>query len=216
LGKIPDSDLPFTSSGEAGYTLAIFVMVIAVMAIMMAVAVQLASFQVQREKEAELIFRGKQYVEGIRLYQQKYGRFPMRMKELWEAEPRVLRQKWKDPINGSEKWGVIFQGQEGRRVDAPGATGQQATPTRTPVFERSREDEGEKVGPIIGVHSLSTETSIKVYEGRTRYDEWKFVLRRETAAGEGETPWGMRQPEAGRQTPVPGTPAPGPTGTPTR
>ena len=81
---------------------------------MMAAAVEIVSFQAQREKEAELIFRGQQYVEGIRLYRQKYGRLPMRMKELWEADPRVLRQKWTDPITGDEKWGVIFEGQQGQ------------------------------------------------------------------------------------------------------
>jgi type II secretory pathway pseudopilin PulG len=168
-------------------------MVIAVMAIMMAAAMQLVSFQEQREREAELIFRGQQYVEGIRLYRQKYGRYPMRMKELWEADPRVLRQKWTDPITRSEEWGVIFQGEEGRELVAPGGGGLPPTPTRTPVFERDREGEGEKVGPIVGVHSLSTQSSIKVYEGRDQYDLWKFVLKKEGSApggggGGGETP----------------------------
>jgi len=168
-------------SSEAGYTLAILVMVVAIMAIMMAAAVEIVSFQAQREKEAELIFRGQQYVEGIRLYRMKYGRYPMRMKELWEANPKVLRRKWTDPITGSEEWGIVFQGGEGQQVRPPG-TGPRPTPTRTPVFERQRENEGEKVGPIIGVHSLSTDTSIKVYEGRTQYDMWKFVLQEEGPA----------------------------------
>jgi type II secretory pathway pseudopilin PulG len=181
-GVIPNSEFRIQNSGEAGYTLAIFVMVIAIMAIMMAAAVEIVSFQAQREREAELIFRGQQYVEGIRLYRQKYGRYPMRMKELWEADPRVLRNKWTDPITGSEEWGLIFQGQEGQEIKLPQA-GPQPTPTRTPVFERNREGEGEKVGPIVGVHSLSTDTSIKVYEGRTQYNMWKFVFREE----EGQT-----------------------------
>jgi type II secretory pathway pseudopilin PulG len=156
-------------------------MIIAVMAILMAVAVEIVSFQAQREREAELIFRGQQYVEAIRLYKQKYGRNPMRMKELWEADPRVLRLKWKDPITDSDTWGLIFLGQEGRELTPPGGRGRgrRPTPTRTPIFEREREggDGGEKIGPIIGVHSLSTEGSIKIYEGRQQYDEWKFVLK---------------------------------------
>jgi type II secretory pathway pseudopilin PulG len=173
---IQNSEFRIQNSNEAGYTLAIFVMVIAIMAIMMAAAVEIVSFQAQREKEAELIFRGQQYVEGIRLYRQKYGRYPMRMKELWEADPKVLRRQWTDPMTGAAKWGVIFEGQGGQEINLP-QTGPQPTPTRTPVFERQREDEGEKVGPIIGVHSLSTDTSIKVYEGRTQYNMWKFVLK---------------------------------------
>jgi len=183
-------------------------MVIAIMAIMMAAAVEIVSFQAQREKEAELIFRGKQYVEGIRLYKMKYGRYPMRMKELWEADPKVLRRKWTDPITGSDRWGIVFQGQGGRELTVPGAGGTRPTPTRTPVFERQREDEGEKVGPIIGVHSLSTDTSIKVYEGRTQYDLWKFVLQEEGAP---PRPGGEVDPE---RTPGSNTPGPERTGTP--
>jgi type II secretory pathway pseudopilin PulG len=181
VGEIPNSSFLIHHSSEAGYTLVIFVMIIAVMAILMAVAVEIVSFQAQREREAELIFRGQQYVEAIRLYKQKYGRNPMRMKELWEADPRVLRLKWKDPITDSDTWGLIFLGQEGRELTPPGSRGrgQRPTPTRTPVFEREREggDGGEKIGPIIGVHSLSTEGSIKIYEGRQQYDEWKFILK---------------------------------------
>ena len=70
---IQNSGFKIPNSREAGYTLAIFVMVIAIMAIMMAAAVEIVSFQARREKEAELIFRGQQYVEGIRLYRQKNG-----------------------------------------------------------------------------------------------------------------------------------------------
>ena len=203
---IQNSEFRIQNSGEAGYTLAIFVMVIAIMAIMMAAAVEIVSFQAQREKEAELIFRGQQYVEGIRLYQKKYGRYPMRMKELWEADPKVLRQKWTDPITGSDKWGIVFQGQEGQELTVPGGRGPRPTPTRTPVFERQRENEGEKVGPIMGVYSRSTETSIKVYEGRTQYDMWKFVLKAPAPPG--------LPPNEGNQTPQVPPPGPERTGTP--
>ena len=90
---IPNSEFMITRTPESGYTLAILVMVIAIMAIMMAAAVEIVSFQAQREKEAELIFRGQQYVEGIRLFKIKYGRYPMRMKELWEADPKGAAQE---------------------------------------------------------------------------------------------------------------------------
>ena len=43
-----------SKSSEAGYTLVVFVMIVAVMAILMAVAVEIVSFQAQREREAEL------------------------------------------------------------------------------------------------------------------------------------------------------------------
>jgi type II secretory pathway pseudopilin PulG len=97
-----------------------FVIIIAIMSISMGVAVQTASFQMQREREAELIFRGQQYVEAIRLYKTKYGRYPMQLKELWKAKPRVIRKKWKDPITDSENWGIVFLGQDGRQLGSQG------------------------------------------------------------------------------------------------
>lgn len=119
--------------GERGFTLAMFVMVVAIVSIMMGVAVQSVEFSMRREREAELIFRGQQYIEAIRLYKTKYGRYPMRMKEIWEAKPRVVRQKWKDPITDSEAWGLIFVGQDrvtGLRGGPGGAGG--VLPVQTP------------------------------------------------------------------------------------
>jgi hypothetical protein len=54
---------------------------------------------------------------------------------------------------------------------------------------------GEKVGPIIGVHSTSCKESIKVYEGRTRYCEWKFLYQEQQQQG------GGRRPPPASQTP---------------
>ena len=180
--------------GEAGFTLVMFVIIVAIMSIMMGVAVQAVSFQMQREKEAELIFRGGQYVEAIRLYKMKYGRHPMTLKEIWEADPRVIRKKFKDPITDSEHWGLVFVGQEGRPLNLQGrgrgGTPQPTvTPTPSPTPPPRGEDEGdtplgsEQVGPIAGVYSTSCDESIKIWEGRNTYCEWKFVLRDQTGRG---------------------------------
>lgn len=196
-----------------------FVMIIAVMSISMGVAVQTAEFQMRREREAELIFRGQQYVEAIRLYKVKYGRYPMQLKEIWEAKPRVIRKKWKDPITDSEDWGIIFLGQEGRtpgqggrQLAGPGATGAGAggaRPVGTQVHYDDRKPEAGKpgfggnpqvggpeqgfgagpagaermMGPIVGVHSKSTDEAIKVYEGHTTYSEWRFIYREQPQPG---------------------------------
>ena len=228
--EIPNSEFRIPNSGEAGYTLVMFIIVIAVMAIMMAAAVEIVSFQMQREREAELIFRGEQYVEAIRLYRIKYGRYPMQMKELWEADPRVLRRKWTDPITDSDRWGLVYLGQEGQQVGGPGAPrqgplgGTPAAPTRTPSFgdqgQSSGEPgrpglggQGERMGPIIGVHSLSTDASIKVYKGRSTYNEWKFIFQEdEGARGSGQRPTND-DPWGSPPTPIP--PRPQRTGTPT-
>jgi type II secretory pathway pseudopilin PulG len=217
-----NSKLKTQNSAAGGYTLVVVVMLVAIMSIMMAVAVQTVSFQMQREREAELIFRGQQYVEGIRLYRQKFGRYPMRLKELWEADPKVLRQKWTDPITGSDQWGLVFLGQEGQQVGGaggpipPGRQRPQATPTRTPTFgDRGLGGGGEKIGPIVGVYSLSKDTSVKIYEGRTQYNEWKFVFKEQEGAG-GQGGTGGQDPGTpwGQVTPFPTPPQPQRTGTP--
>ncbi len=175
-------------TGEAGYTLVALMVALSIMAIFLGVAVQSWTFQMRREKEAELVFRGEQYVEAIRLFRKKYGRYPMSLKEIWEAKPRVIRKKWKDPITDSYNWGLVFLGQ-GPQV-GPGSTtvagGMGSLPTPTPAPSPSPAPGGGPFGgpggqgargPIIGVYSRSCEDSIRVYEGRTRYCDWKFVLK---------------------------------------
>lgn len=206
---------PRTQTDE-GFTLAMVIVGIAVMAIFLGVAVQTVSFQMKREREAELIFRGEQYVEAIRLFKTKYGRYPMRLKELWEADPKVIRRKWKDPITRSENWGIVFLGQEnmgggmaGGGQDVLGPDGRPIIrPTGTPGFGArpsgsgrgdqnnglppgvTRNQDGELIGPIVGVHSTSCEDSVKVYEGRTSYCEWKFIFRENQQRGRGGRPGG--------------------------
>lgn len=194
---------------QGGYTLVALMVGLTIMAIFMGVAVQTASFQMRREKEAELIFRGEQYVEAIRLYQMKYGRLPMSLKEIWEADPRVIRKKWKDPMTDSYNWGVIFLGQNQRRVQpsqVPGLPTPTPAPTATPGPEGGQGGPGGALasgpgarGPIIGVHSTSCEDSIKIYEGRTRYCDWKFSLQQNPQQGQQEP----RDSNWGRDRPIP-------------
>jgi type II secretory pathway pseudopilin PulG len=189
-----------------------FVMLIAIMAIMMSVAVQSVEFAMQREREAELIFRGEQYIEAIRLYRLKYGRYPMRLKEIWEANPKVIRQAWKDPFTDSTDWGLVFLGQGGQQIGGGEERRQQGGGSRSRGRQRQRggfdssttpvpdaggsgartgfsqgggQAGGEKMGPIVGVHSTDCRDSIKVYEGRTRVCEWKFVFREDKRQGQG-------------------------------
>ncbi len=155
---------------ERGFTMAAVVMIMAVMAIMLTVAVEAVSFQQRREKEAELIFRGRQIVEGIRLFRSRNGRFPMQLAELATAKPRALRKVWKDPITGKADWVPIFLGQGGTTVPIGIAM---PTPTPGPAGPQPGTDAR---GPVVGVHSRSCADSIMVLDGHTRYCDWKFVF----------------------------------------
>lgn len=181
-------DLP-GGGGERGFTLAAMVVILAVMAIFLTVAVQTATFQRRREMEEELIFRGQQMVEGVRLFRARFGRFPLSLEEMYKAKPRCLRKKWVDPITGKADWVPIFLGQEGQGVGPVPGGGAPPPPTPTP---RGGFGGGvpspQAQGPIIGVSSRSCESSIKVYEGRSRYCDWKFVFDPQRQEGGGVRP----------------------------
>jgi type II secretory pathway pseudopilin PulG len=156
---------------QAGFTMAAVLVIMAVMAILLTVAVETVSFQQKREKEQELIFRGNQIVEAIRLFRARNGRFPMTLSELVNAKPRVLRKVWTDPMTGVADWEPVFVGEEGTNV-GPGLA---PPPTPTPGIGGPAQG-GAKTGPIIGVHSRSCADSIMILNGRTRYCDWKFYF----------------------------------------
>lgn len=78
-----------------GYTLVALLVGMTVASILIAAVLPLASAQAQREKEAELIFRGLQYAEGIRVFRRRFGRYPNSLTELLEVKPRSVRRLWK-------------------------------------------------------------------------------------------------------------------------
>ena len=87
-------------SGDAvaGYNLVILMVMVTVMNVLVAVALPSWSTAIQRQKEKELIFRGLQYAEAIRVFQLRTGRYPVSLRELLENEPRAIRQLWTDPF----------------------------------------------------------------------------------------------------------------------
>ena len=72
---------------------------------------ELRTTQIRREKEEELIFRGLQYAEAIRIFQIRFQRLPTTLKELRDVTPRSIRQLWKDPMTEDGEFAPIYQGQ---------------------------------------------------------------------------------------------------------
>ena len=95
----------------------------------------------QREKEEEMIWRGKQYVRGIKLYYRKTGRFPTSLDDLTKPKLgslRFMRQAYKDPMNKEDgTWRFIYVGPSGQLIGSlkPPQTfqlpGQPGTPAGT-------------------------------------------------------------------------------------
>jgi type II secretory pathway pseudopilin PulG len=117
---------------------------------------QVYSHQAQREKEAELLFRGNQYRLAIESYYRKDRTYPKSLAELladnrYPTPVRHLRRLYADPMTGSAQWGLV------------------------------RMPEG---GGIMGVHSTSEEAPIKTgsfelankhFAEAKSYKEWQFL-----------------------------------------
>lgn len=199
--------------------MAALLVAMSIMAIMMTVVMPVWKQAAQREKEEELVFRGLQYVHAIGLFQRKFANaYPPNIDVL--VEQRFLRKKFKDPITnedfvvlpvGQAAPGTGQQGQRGQS-GATGATGGRGpapsafgTPqTAQPATGRGTSPIGAGIGGstgaggttagIGGVTSKSKDQSIRLYKGRSHYNEWVFVY----------TPQ-VQQPGAG----APGSTTPG-------
>jgi type II secretory pathway pseudopilin PulG len=241
---------------EKGYTLAVVVVFTTVLLVSLSEAVINWQKAVQREREQELIFRGKQFIRAIELWQRKFpGTYPTSIDALLNTNNmRFLRKKWKDPITNSEEWRLIklnpdgsisglsivpTGGPPGAKIPgAPGPTresslgtsspstgsgqagfgtpatsssmgqplgslGSQSNPqnplggqTRQPRRSSLQSSSSPVLGGIVGVASTSEKESLKVYNGRSKYNEWEFyyVPREQSPVSTvpGQQPLGQR------------------------
>ena len=208
------------SRSEPGYAMAGLLVAIGIMSILMSVAMPAWRTLAKREKEAELLFRGQQYMRAIDLYQRRFpGAYPTDLEML--VEERFLRRLYPDPMTG-EPFRILTQGSA---AAAAGETAAEAGGDGRPLDERSRRaaenvfsaarsrvvagragrvspgpfsgtpgGEDEEMGGIVGVVSRSAEESLRDYNGATRYDQWLFVHQ-----GQAVTPGA-----AGAAAPFPG------------
>ncbi len=176
--------------------MAALLVAIAVMGIAMTVALPAWRLQTQRENEEELIFRGRQYVRAVQLFQRRYAAaYPPDVDFL--VREKFLRKEYTDPMMKDGEFEILYQGSILAASPTLGRGGPQAVPTpraggpgqRTLTFDsrsgavtqsgQSRVQAGGSVGPrggVLGVRSKSTEPSIRVYNGATHYNEWQFVF----------------------------------------
>jgi len=105
--------------GEAGYALVMIMFFLALLVLSTVVVAPTVLSGIQREKEAEMVWRGKQYVRGIRMYYMKMRRFPTSLDDLTHAKTglRFMRQAYKDPMNTTDgSWRLIFIGPNGQLI----------------------------------------------------------------------------------------------------
>lgn len=173
-------------------------MVVSALTAMTALALQTWTSIAQREREEELIFRGFQYAEAIRVFQRRFGRYPVRLEELIKVKPRCIRQLYPDPMNEDGDWGLIFatgnnrqgggpQNQRGEASNKPeeggGTLPQSSLKESSNLFGKKK----QAVGPISGVHSTaSAEITYKVFMDQEQYEQWAFTV--DLVSGVSNTP----------------------------
>lgn len=192
--------------------MAALLVAIAVMGVLLSAAMPVWKQTAQREKESELIFRGQQYARAVGMFQRKAGpgALPPNLDIL--VEQRFLRKKYKDPITG-EDFQPLLAGQAVPGMAGPGgaAAGGRGGPNgpagpgggglggaqagqsgfAAPTFG-AQPNAGPgavagAVGGIQGVVSKSKAKSLRIYNGRSAYNEWAFVFvpQQQAAGGTG-------------------------------
>jgi type II secretory pathway pseudopilin PulG len=104
---------------DAGYALLLIMFFLALLVVSLATAAPTVLSTVQREREKEMVWRGKQYTRGIRLYYLKLHRFPTSLDDLTTPKTgiRFMRQAYKDPMNQVDgSWRLIYVGPNGQLI----------------------------------------------------------------------------------------------------
>lgn len=196
--------------------MAALLVVLAVMSVLSSVALPAWRHAAQREREAELIFRGEQYARAVMLYQRRTpGAWPPDVDTL--VEGRFLRRAYRDPMTADGEFRLVLQselaapsgpgasgGPAGDDADGEAGAGTRERPGfgqgARPFGERNG-DTGGVDGNVVGVASRSERTSIALYKGKSKYSEWLFVAAAPSGAAEG----GSVTAAAGGADATPGT-----------
>jgi len=197
--------------------MAALLVALAVMLVVLTVAMPAWNSVVQREREEELVFRGRQYARAVGLFQRRFaGAFPPSLDFL--VEQKFLRRKFRDPMAPDGTFQLIYQntplsfsdiGPSASPAAARGGTpaGRGAlAPGRAAAAGLARNSFGlagpfggtlalpaggraaGALGGIIGVVSTSTKESFRRVDGHSRYNEWLFVWLAASQPGRGGGP----------------------------
>lgn len=183
------------AGGQRGFAMAALLVVLAVMSVLTSAALPVWRHAAQREREAELIFRGEQYARAVMLYQRRTpGAWPPDVATL--VEGRFLRRAYRDPMTADGRFRLVLQSE----LAAPGAAAADGTAEddaggeagaggrrsaragERPGFGQGARPFGDRNGGaggvdgnVVGVASRSERTSIALYKGKSKYSEWLFV-----------------------------------------
>jgi len=107
------------SDPQSGYALLLVMFFVALLVLATLAAAPSVLTQVRREKEQQMIWRGRQYALGVQRYYAKLHRFPTSLDDLYKPKTgiRFMRQAYKDPTNRDDgTWRLIYVGPNGQLI----------------------------------------------------------------------------------------------------
>ncbi len=138
-------------SREEGFALIGLVVAIFIILLVLAVAAPRVAQELRRDREVEAAHRANQYVQAIRRFYIKFGRYPTTVEQLEKTSNiRFLRQKYVDPMTGKADWRLIHLGEA--KTTVKGFFGQ-------PLAGLNTQSIGAGIGPATSVNSSGTSGS---------------------------------------------------------
>jgi type II secretory pathway pseudopilin PulG len=112
-------------SKESGYVLLAVMLTLTLMLIALSVEAPRIAQQIKRDKEEEMIHRGKDYATAVKRFVHKNGgRYPASIEQLENTNHiRFLRKKYVDPMTGEADWKMVHVGEAEIKIPAPNLSG---------------------------------------------------------------------------------------------
>jgi hypothetical protein len=111
---------PPPGRAQRGYALLLIMFAVALLAATAMTVLPNILTNGRRERETEMIWRGKQYARGVKLFNTKLGHFPTSLDDLTKPKTgsiRFMRQAYKDPMNKTDgSWRLIYVGPSGQLI----------------------------------------------------------------------------------------------------
>jgi len=100
-------------SGESGYVLLAVMLAVTLVLVALSIELPRIAQQIKREKEEELVHRGKDYATAVKRFVHKNGgRYPLSVEQLEDTNHiRFLRKKYKDSMIGESDWKMVHAGE---------------------------------------------------------------------------------------------------------
>src|SRR6478672_7883324 len=108
-------------SKESGYVLLAVLLTMTLLLILLSVEAPRIAQQIKRDKEEEMIHRGKDYATAVKRFVHKNGgRYPVSVEQLENTNHiRFLRKKYVDPMTGESDWKMVHVGEAEIKIPAP-------------------------------------------------------------------------------------------------